>query len=303
MSDQGESTDVVDNAGVMAALQGDVYEAPTDDVDPGTPAPQEQTTEDAPDPAAALGEVPDLSDLDPAARAYAEKRIRDYQAGFTKRTTELADANRLLEQAGGNFESVQEAYEFAQMLQSNTPEGEQARASLYQALAEQYGQQQPETTPTPVEEASDLSEFDLPPEIMSRLSKTDQLEARLNAFEAQAQASAEREQQAQYLQQVQDNLNQQWDRVTTEYPDLIEAEDHIFALGASTGGDLAAAADIYREIVNSAQAALYQGAASVPGGLAPLPAGAGSSVEPPQLETFQDAGKAALDFLRQHSAE
>jgi soluble cytochrome b562 len=305
MSDEADST-TVDNAGVMAALSGG-YDAPTDagdGGDPGTPNPQEQTTEVAPDPAAALGQVPDLSDLDPAARAYAEKRIADYQRGFTAKTTELADANRLLEQAGGNFESVQEAYEFAQLLQSNTPDGEQARASLYQALNEQYGNQgTPEPTAPTAPEGSDLSEFDLPPEIMSRLSKTDQLEARLNAMEAASAQRAEQEERAAYMQQVQGNLDRQWDAVTTEYPDLAEAEDYVFALGASTGGDLSAAADLYREIVNNAQAALYKNAASVPGGLQPSPAGAGHSSEPVQIESIKDAGKAALEFLMQHQEQ
>lgn len=300
MSDEAESTQV-DNAGVMDALMGG-YENPTDDVDPGDAAPQEQTTE-APDPAAALGPVPDLSDLDPAARAYADKRIADYQRGFTARTTELADANRLLEQAGGNFESVQEAYEFATLLQANTAEGEQARASLYQALAEQYAQPGTPEPVAPEATDSDLSEFDLPPEIMSRLSKTDQLEARLNAMEAASAQRAEQEAQQAYMQQVQANLDKQWDAITTEYPDLADAEDYVFALGASTGGDLSAAADLYREITNNAQAALYKNAASVPGGLAPLPAGAGHSSEPPKLETIQDAGAAALDFLRQHQEQ
>ena len=299
MSDEATPTDVVDNAGVMEALTGG-YDNPTDEVDPGASAPQEQTT-DAPDPAAALGQVPDLSDLDPAARAYAEKRIADYQRGFTQKTTELANANRLLEQAGGNLEQVQEAYEFASLLQSNTPEGEQARASLYQALAEQYGQpSNPQVQEPQVPEAGDLSEFDLPPEIMSRLTKADQLEARLNAMEAAQQARAEQEAQQAYMQQVQANLDKQWDAITTEYPDLVDAEDYVFALGASTGGDLAAAADLYREITNNAQAALYRNAASVPGGINPLPAGAGHSSEPPKLETLKDAGAAALDFLKQH---
>lgn len=301
MSDEAEST-TVDTAGVMDALMG-APEAPTDDVDPGTEAPQEQTTE-APDPAAALGQVPDLSDLDPAARAYAEKRIADYQRGFTARTTELADANRLLEQAGGNFESVQEAYEFATLLQSNTAEGEQARASLYQALAEQYAQPTaPEAPVAPAADESDLSEFDLPPEIMSRLSRVDQLEARLNAAEAASAQRAEQEQQQAYMQQVQANLDSQWDAITTEYPDLVDAEDYVFALGASTGGDLSAAADLYREIANNAQAALYKNAASVPGGLAPPAIGAGHSSEPPKLETIKDAGAAALDFLMQHQEQ
>lgn len=297
-------TDVVDNAGVMDALTGG-YDNPTDDVvDPGTPAPPDTQTTDAPDPVAALGQVPDLSDLDPAARAYAEKRIADYQRGFTARTTELADANRLLEQAGGNFESVQEAYEFASLLQSNTPEGEQARASLYQALSEQYGNQgTPPAPEAPAPADGDLSEFDLPPEIMSRLSKTDQLEARLNAMESAAAARAEQEERAAYMQQVQVNLDKQWDAITTEYPDLADAEDYVFALGASTGGDLSAAADLYREITNNAQAALYKNAASVPGGLQPLPAGAGHSSEPPKLETLKDAGAAALDFLLQHQEQ
>lgn len=298
MSD-ADST-VVDNAGVMAALQG-LPPEPTDNVDPGDGAPEGQTTEVTPDPAAALGPVPDLSDLDPAARAYAEKRIADYQRGFTTRTTELADANRLLEQAGGNFESVQEAYQFASLLQSDSPEGEEARASLYQALAEQYGQATPEPTVAPATPDSDLSEFDLPPEIMARLSKADQAIARLDALESGMQARAQQEEQARYQQQVMDNLNQQFDRVVTEYPDLAEAEDYIFALGASTGGDLAAAADLYREIVNGAQAALYQGSASVPGGIQAPVAGAGNSDVPPEpITDFKQAGAAALDYLKLH---
>lgn len=303
MSDEAP---LVDASAVTAAIEA--FDGPTGlESDPGAqpPAPEGQTPDPAqtpePDYTAELGEVPDLSDLDPAARAYAETRIKDFQRAFTQKTTEIAPLRQLLEAAGGNAQEIADAVEFAQQVR-NDPE---AQASLYQALKAHYEAQGTPEAPlaaTP-EGVTDLSEFDLPPEIAAMLTAAQQTSTRLDAYEAREQAREAENQMVQFEQQVKDNLFTQWDGILEEYPDLADAENYIFALGASTGGDLVAATDMYREMTNGAVAAVYKNAAAVPGGISPSPAGAGSSTEPLQLDTMEDAGVAALEFLTQHMAD
>lgn len=306
MSDAAGSDFGVDANAVAAMFQAatadgtdPAAEVTDSGLEPGTDPTQQpaqvapQTTEDGP-----LGPVPDLSDLDPAARAIVEKRIADFQSGFTKRTTELSEAHRFLTDAGMSAEDALAAAQFVQQVQ-NDPE---ARAGLYQALKEQFeAEQTPE--PTPENPLGDLSDYeDLPPEIRDRLLATDALTARLDAIEAAETARQKEQAEAAYLAEIESNLETQWNGITEAYPDLNDpdVEADVFALGASTGGNLAQAVDIYRRIENRAQAKLHAGA-SVPGGTGSLPAGAGHSTEPQPIENFEDAGKAALEFLRANS--
>lgn len=303
MADEATEGTTLDTAAVMDFLQnsGEVAEAPdTPVVDPAeTAAPQGEQTQ-AEDP---LGPDPDLSDLSPEARAFAEQRILQLRQGFTKRTTELADANRILEAAGGDPEAVLEAYEFQRLLSDAGPEGEDARARLYQALAAQYGAQQQQVAAPADEPVDPFSEYDLPPEIRDALSLVPQLNARLQAFEAGQQEFAQQQAQQAYLQEVVDDLSSKWTEITTEYPDLVDAEDYVFALGAHTNGNLLAAVDLYRQIETQAQAKLFEGSVRVPGGQVAPPAGGGHSTEPVEIEDFKQAGAAAKEFIERMSAE
>lgn len=309
MSDMGDES-VVDTAAVVAALAGEQYDTPTDDsaeeydneqnVDPG-----EDDTEYENDDAPAeddLGPDPDLSDLDPAQRAFLEKRIADLRGDYTRKTTKAAEALRVLEAAGGNAEELQDAYEFAQALQNDPA----VRARLFAALQAEQAEQSGTQPETPADDP--FSDLDLPPEIRDRLSKVDALEARFAALDAREAEYAAQKQFDAYVQESADDLTGQWNDIIEAYPDLLGSnakeaaaiEAEIFALGATTEGNLAAALDIYRGIEARAQNRLIGGAASVQGGALTPPRGSGHSTEPPKpIETFKEAGAAALEYLSQ----
>jgi hypothetical protein len=298
MPEEAGDAGVLDTAAVMDffANNGDAEPA-TDDttVDPAVDAAQqdEQTPVESP-----LGPIPDLSDLDPDARAIVQKRISDFQRSYTEKTTKLADAQRILEGTGTDPEAILEAYQFQQLLSDPGPEGDDARARLYQALNAQYGTQPQQQAPTPETPEDPFSEYDLPPEIRDALSMVPQLKAQLDQFTATQQEYAQQQAQQAYLQEVVDDLQGKWGSITTERPDLSDAEDAIFALAASTDGNLLAAVDLYDSIERKAQAKLFAGSANVPGGSVSPPAGGGHSTEPVVLEDFKQAGKAAEEFLR-----
>jgi len=296
---------VLDTAAVMDffANSGDVAD-PTPDpvVDPVEPAAPQVEQTPTPDP---LGPDPDVSDLDPAVQALVNQRVLELRQGFTKRTTELADANRILEAAGGDPEAVLEAYNFQQMLMDDGPEGNEARARLYQALNSQYGsQQQPVVEPNVPDTQDDpFAEYDLPPEIKDALSLVPQLKAQLDAINAGQEAHQQEMARQAYVQEVAEDLSNTWNEITTEFPDIAEYEDAVFALGAHTNGNLVEAMDIVRSIEARAQAKLFEGSANVPGGISSPPVGGGHSTEPVVIDNFKDAGAAAIEFLQRAQNE
>jgi hypothetical protein len=302
----------VDREAVAAFIEsggeGEQFEEPGNQPDPSAEPATPNDDDNTPDPSDPLfRELPDFSDLDPAQKAYLEKRVNDWRSDYTNKTTKLADANRILTEAGGDPQAVLDAYEFAQALQ-NDPE---VRARLFQALEAEQRQQQPnpQEQVTTTDPADPLSEYDLPPEILNTLKAVPGLESRLAAFE-EAQAAAQQEQfQQQYLQEVVEDLSGQWDKITEAYPDLLganqeearEIEEEIFAYAAHTNGNLAQATDLWRRAEARAQARLYEGSVNVPGGLASPPIGAGHSTEPPaEIKTFKDLREPVTEFLQQY---
>jgi hypothetical protein len=266
--------------------------------DPGTPDPEQQTDDGLP--------VPDLSDLDPAARAAVEARIRDFQRGWTERTTKLSDANRILQAAGGDPENLMEAYTFQQMLMDEGPDGVEARARLLQALTNG-------ATPQPQETAEEdpFADYDLPPEIRDRLNQVGSLNERLSRFEAAQEEAAAREAHQTYVNEIVADLDERYGEMVEAFPDLAgnsveegqAIEEEIMALGAFTGGDLGAALDLYRRIEGRALSRLEAGAVSVPGGATTPPAGGGHSTTPVEINSIKDAGAATKEYLERAFAE
>jgi hypothetical protein len=310
MSDMGDESTTVDTAAVMAALTGDDYDAPTDDsyeeyddsqeVDPGEDDTDQYEDDDAA-PDDDLGPDPDLSDLDPAQRAFLEKRIVDLRRLTTEKTTRAAEAMRVLDAAGGNAQDVQDAYEFAQALQNDPA----VRAQLFAALQAEQAQSGSQPEPDASSD-DDLSDYDLPPEIRARLSKVDELQSRFDALDAREAERVEQENRAAYVQEVYDDLAGQWQDISEAYPDLQgqnaqeakEIQEDIMSLGADTNGDLGLALDKFRRIEARAQNRLKTGAARVSGGSTTPPRGAGHSTEPPEpITDFKEAGAAAFEYL------
>lgn len=317
MPDEGTPSEgiSVDPAAVVAALeQGFQAEGP----EPTQNEPVNEPVQDpGTEPAAAqtedpLGPIPDLSDLTPEARAVVMKRIGDFQRGYTEKTTKLSDANRILQAAGGDPNAVLEAYEFAQTLSSDSPEGEAMRARLYQSLMQQYGQQgAPQESQETANPEDPFSDYDLPPEIKDRLLKTDALEERIARWEAAQEQQAAQQQYEQYMAEVINDLDTKYAELTNEFPDLQgntpeEAktiEKTIFALGAWSDGNLVEAVNMYRDMENLFLSRLKSGAVSVPGGSVTPPAGGGHSTEPVEINDLKDAGAATKEFLERAFAE
>lgn len=306
MPEEAGDAGVLDTAAVIDFIQnsGEAADDTPDNAPVADPVDDAATQDEQTPDVSPLGPIPDLSDLDPEVRALVQKRISDFQSGFTRATTKLKDADRILQGTGADPDAILEAYTFQQMLMDDGPEGDEARDRLYQALNAQYGNKPAaQDTPTPETPEDPFSEFDLPPEIREALLDSRELKAEFAAMKAE-RVEAQREQaQAAYLQEVVDDLSGKWTEITAEYPDLAEAEDAIFALGASTNGDLLAAVDIYRSIEARAQAKLFEGAVNVPGGQVSPPAGGGHSTEPVEILDFKQAGAAAKEYLERANAE
>lgn len=289
MPEEAGDAGVLDTAAVMAFIQNDGGTTdpapdPTPDptpvaADPATAAPEVEQTPTA-DP---LGPDPDVSDLDPAVQALVNARVLELRQGFTKRTTELADANRILEAAGGDPEAVLEAYSFQRMLMDDGPEGVEARDRLRQALNAQAGTQP--TAPEPAPEATPddpFSEYDLPPEIKEALLDARQLKAEFASIrEGQEAHTAELARQA-YVQEIAEDLTSKLGEITTEYPDLADAENDLIDLSYSTNGNLMEAVNKYRALEARITSRLFEGSVNVPGGQVSPPAGGGHSTKPPE---------------------
>lgn len=303
----------VENAGEGLA---DAPDAPpsTEPAAPNTPEPA-ATPAPTDSPQGDLPEI-DLSDLSPAQRAFAERRIVDMQRKMTEVTTEAAQLRKAAEAVGG-IENLNGLIAEVQALQDPASG---AAENLYQSLRTRFEaqgatpQQAAAAAATQTQQAidGDLSEYDLPPELVSQIQGQSQtvnaLQERLAALEGRDLDAQQRQAQAEIQGRVEADLTKQWGDLLEVYPDLGANEStlkHILALGASpqANGNLAVAHDIYREIVNGAQAAMYDGATSVPGGVVVPPNGAGYSAEPPApIETVEDANVAAEAWLKEQIA-
>lgn len=308
MPEEAGDAGVLDTAAVMDFIQNNGQEADpapdpvTPDVDPAPPAATEAEPTPIADP---LGPDPDVSDLDPATAALVNRRVLELRQGLTKRTTELADANRILEAAGGDPEAVLEAFTFQQMLMDDSPEGAEARDRLYQALSAQRGTQPaaPEATPEATPD-DPFSEYDLPPAIMEALNDARQLKAEFASIRATQEARDQAAAHQAYVNDIAEDLTAKLGEITAEYPDLADAEDDIVSLSYSTNGNLLEAMNLYRSIEARAQAKLIAGSANVPGGVVTPPAGGGHSTEPPEEFTdFKSLRGPVTEWLERATAE
>jgi hypothetical protein len=294
----------VDTAAVADFINsgGEGYDdAPDPQVDPA----QDAATQVEQTPEPLLGPDPDVSDLPPDVQALVNQRVLELRQGLTRRTTELADANRLIE-AAGDPDSLLEAWTFQQQLMADGPEGDEIRARLYQALTSQYGAQTPavpSATPEVTPSVDPFAEYDLPPEISNVLAMVPQLQQQLQQLTAANEAAAQEQAQAQYVQDVANDLTSRLSEITTEFSDLAGAEDDILNLAYSTDGNLLAAVDLYRELESRIASRLFEGAVNVPGGSVTPPVGGGHSTEPPaEITNFKDLRGPVTEWLEQHSS-
>lgn len=284
--------------------------------DPATDPATQQTPDPVPAPPAAEDDGlpnPDLSDLDPAQRAYAEQRLVEMRRRITEATTEAAEYRKVAESVGG-LENLQGLVSEIQALQAD-PRGSVAQ-NLYNTLKTQFEAQgaSPEAAAAAAEQRvddlseGDYSDLDLPPEILAKLGTIDSLGERLNRFEATQAQEAEARARAQYEQDSAADMMEQWGKLEGAYPDLKgneKAMGRIAALAHSTNGNLLQAHDMYREIVNEAQAELYNAAGSVPGGVTAPPAGAAHSQQPVEYDDIEDPNlrEAAIEMIERLSAQ
>lgn len=297
-NDQGAQVDAGAVAEFIAAQQaadagglGDIADVqdPNNVVDPD--ADVDSTNSDQDTIPGKLGEDPDLSDLDPELRVIAEQRLKDWRADYTRKGQELAEMRKLADQyAGGDVNAMQQALEFTHRLQTD-PE---FREALYQELHGQVGTQTPQADVQA--DPNDLfDDDDIPSGVKSQLT---QLQDRLAAFE-QRDKEAQKEAHRQHLlQQATADLDSQMSDIRSANPDIKDEHvDQIYLFGHATGGDLIAAEQLWRNVRNEAQAELIANKNAIPSTLgAGRPSShAGAPSEP--ITTFEEAGKAAVEFL------
>lgn len=285
-----------DVAAFIATQQEDVPA----DVDPQDPAPvvdgpEGAVNEDAEDKIpGVLGEDPDLSDLDPDARIVAEQRIKDMRADYTRKGQEIAEIRKMADEfAGGDVDAMRQALEFTHRLQTD-PE---FRAALYQELHGQQGTPAPQAgNQTDPDDLFD--DDDIPSGVQSKLSS---LESRLEAYENQAKVQAQEARQQALITQAAADLDKQMSDIRAANPDIQDEHiDQIYLFGHATGGDLVAAHDLWRQVRNDAQAELIASKKAIPSsiGAGRPSAQAGTPDEP--ITTFEEAGKAATEFMTQY---
>jgi hypothetical protein len=256
---------------------------------------------------------PDLTDLDPAARAYAEQRVLQLRQKMTEVTTEAADLRRMAESVGG-VETLSALIGEIQAIQAD-PRGSVAQ-NLYNSLRQQFEaegdspQQAAAKAAQTVDDAAegDLSDYDLPPEVMAKIGMVDELLEWRNSVEADRQAQAEAAARADFEARSTADLIRQWGDLEVAYPDLKgdeKAMNRIAALAHSTNGNLVQAHDMYREIVNDVRQSMHDHAANVPGGITTPPAGASNSQTPQEFDSIEDPalGAAAIEMIERLNAQ
>jgi len=291
-SDEGE-------AGVEPGTEGQVAAAESPAPEPTeSPAAEEK-------PAAEEEEFLPRADLesllegvtDPGAREAITTAYKSFQRGFTQKSQELSGLRRAFEGIDPN--QAREAYDFVQNLATDRDFATRVHSELAQALelaGASPAQAEAEAT-RQVESAlaGDLEDFGVSPD-NPLVKQVAALEARQADWERREQ---ERVQQAQRDAEIA-AIQRQDQKIRRERTDLDDdAMNAVYALGASTGGDLEAAVEIY-DALTERIVTDYVARKSAPAGAAAAPpAGATHSEEPVVIQNMDDAGKIAAERIKQ----
>lgn len=294
----GEFGDI--GSGAIEALSVDVpFERGEQAPDPQVVTPEPQQAPVTPDPAQQQPQdtwdnlpAPDLSSLDPQARAAAEAAIKGFQATFTQKTQAIAPIRQLADQVGG-AEKLQQIAEFYQRLDTDRDFARQVYDQLGTALDAngQPAQQVPGTpqaTPA-VETPSEFDLNDLPPEIARAYTQMQEMQNSINqTLQQQEQQRYEAEVLAQYTRDEQ--------QILQANPSYTKADmDGIYSLAYANGGDLKAAHAYYQQIEQNLLTRYMDGKNNVP---APTPLPGARGEVPSGVNDLKTARQGAIEALR-----
>lgn len=281
-----------------ALTENPIFEAPVEQA-PVAPIPEPtQAPEAAPVVEQSWDNLPapDLSSLDPTARAAAEAAIRNYQSMATPKLQEAAEFRKLTEQYGGT-EKIQQIAEFYQRLDTDPQFARQVADQLNTAL----GGQQPVTEVVPPVEAGNAETIpegvdlaDLPPEIANAYRRMEQMVQTIDAREA---AAAQRVQEQEIIAQYTRDEHE----IMQANPSYDEADRNaIYSLAYYHGQDLKEAHKAYQSIIQHDRARYIAEKNAAP---APVPAShqRGEVVVTPgasERQTMENVRQAAAEMIR-----
>lgn len=236
--------------------------------------------------------APDLSSLDPAARAAAEAAIRGFQATFTQKTQAIAPIRQLADQVGG-AEKLQQIADFYQRLDTDREFAAQVRDQLNVALdgnGQPAQQQVPAPQVTPLEQApTDFNLDDLPPEVANAYRQMQEMQNNIQqTLQQQEQQRYEAEVLAQYTRDEQAIL-----AANPSY--TAEDMNGIYQLAYYNGQDLNKAHQAYQAIQQHTLSAYLAKKNEAP---TPTPPAGARGEIPTTVTDLKSARQGAIEALR-----
>lgn len=289
-SDESADVDEPQGQAAPAAPPAPESTAPTGDILPDPPEDEEFI------PRADLESLLE-GVTDPGAREAITTAYKSFQRGYTQASQKVSGLRRAFE--GIDPQQAREAYDFVQNLTTDRDFATRVHGELAQALelqgaspaaADAEASRQIESAM-----AGDLEDFGVDPS-NPLVSKVASIEARQAEWERKMQ---ERDAQAQREAQIRD-IERMDQKIRRERSDLDDDDmNAVYALAASTGGDLEAAVELYDGLVERTVTNYVAKKSAAPGAAAAPPSGAPHSEEPVVIENVDQAHKIALERAKQ----
>lgn len=256
--------DGVDHQAVQAAITGNAPEAAPVVAEP---AQVEPTPFTAVDP----------SNLPPEAL----EKYKSMQADYTRKTQEIAEQRKVYESLG-EVDQVKQIVEFYNRLGQEPEFAKQ----VVDTLEKQYGWNTPAVPEVPTPDP--FEEYDLPPELVEKLSTVDSLQERLDKYDSERQVmdlAAELQRADMAVRQANPHYTEQ---------DM----ERVWNLVDATQGDLPRAQLMYEEWKQGIVSEFIASKSEVPQGIAPAPTDVSHAETPHTFDSIADATTAAVAFAR-----
>lgn len=266
----------------MADVQVD-HQAVIDAIQGGTPEPT-PVAQVVPD---VQEQVESFTQLDPTTLP---QELQDYyksmQADYTRKTQELAGQRKQYEEYG-DFDSVKQKIEFFNRFDSDPQFAAQVVKELTPKLTDYLGNPvEPVVTPP----STDLSDYDLPQELLDKLNSYD---TKLAEFDIKA-AQAEEQRQ---LAEVSNNLQRAEMAIRQDNPDYTDDDmNNVYDLLYTTQGDLFAAREKYEAMQTQALARYLKSKGDIPTGVQPVGNDIQHANTPVKFKTIEEATNAATEY-------
>lgn len=234
---------------------------------------------------------------------------KSLQADYTRKTQQVAEARRQLEQYGdpSEIEQAVQLYESLQNPQSWPQLYEELKTELKKMgytdaeasqAASQEVQAQQQATQSPID-FTNIND----PELQPFAEAYKQLQGEVERMKSELSAEREQERQAQLQQSLIGELQRQENLIRQENPSYTDDDvNAIYELASYHNGNLIQAQQRYEDIVTGHLARYVASKQSAAQGSQPLSGGGTQTTEPQTFETLDDAHKAAMEHIRQLDA-